>query len=255
MKKIVFIAALVSIFNFHFSICQAQFGDYGVKAGIGLATINDDLSTKSPILGATVGGYINYTFVQSESVLEETFFLQTGLNLMRRGSNFEEVLENGASLMYREGYYHAYYLQLPILACVHYELPIRSRGHVVGFYLGPAVSFGLFGRYGDRRITPGVTSPAANYDVNFNGSDEDRQVFNHLNRLDISAVIGLSYEYKRFTASFYIDHGFMATSEGVDILRIIENGAGSNINVKIPNGNNVSYMLSVSYSLGSFIKE
>ena len=55
----------------------------------------------------------------------------------------------------------------------------------------------------------------------------------------------------------YIDHGFLATSEGDDILRIIENAAGgsSKVDVKIPNGHNVAYMLSVSYSLGSFMKE
>ena len=236
---------------------QAQFGNYGVKVGVGMATVDDDLSSKSPILGASVGGYINYTFAQSESVLAETFFLQTGLNLTRRGGNFQEVLENGASLMFREGYYHAYYLQLPILACVHYELPIRASGHVVGVFLGPAVSFGLFGRYGDRRITPSVTSTAANYDVNFNGSADDRQVFNHINRLDVSAIIGISYEYKRLSASFYVDHGFLATSEGDDILRIIENNqSGSNkVDVKIPNGHNIAFMLSVGYSLGSFMQE
>ena len=110
-------------------------------------------------------------------------------------------------------------------------------------------------RYGDRKITPGVTSPAANYDVNFNGTNEDRQVFNHLNRLDVSAIVGISYEYKHLRASFYIDHGFMATSEGDDILRILENGTSNKVDVKIPNGNNVSYMLSIGYSLGSFMKE
>lgn len=236
---------------------SAQFGDYGVRAGIGLATMDDDLTSSTPILGASIGGYINYTFAQSESVLAETFYLQTGLNLTRRGGNFQEVLENGASLMFREGYYHSYYIQLPILACVHYELPIRASGHVVGVFLGPSVSYGLFGSYGDRRITPGITSSTANYDVNFNGSPDDRKVFNHVNRLDVSAIFGFSYEYKRLSASIYIDHGFLATSEGDDILRIIENAAGgsSKVDVKIPNGHNVAYMLSVSYSLGSFMKE
>ena len=236
---------------------HAQFGDYGVKIGVGLATMDDDLASKSPILGASIGGYINYTFAQSESVLAETFYLQTGLNLTRRGGNFQEVLENGASLMFREGYYHSYYIQLPILACVHYELPIRASGHVVGVFLGPSVSYGLFGSYGDRRITPGITSSTANYDVNFNGSPDDRKVFNHVNRLDVSAIFGFCYEYKRLSASIYIDHGFLATSEGDDILRIIENAAGgsSKVDVKIPNGHNVAYMLSVSYSLGSFMKE
>lgn len=228
---------------------NAQFGDYGVRAGFGLATMHDDLSISGPILGASVGGWINYTFVKSESVLEETFFLQTGLNLTRKGSNFEDVFENGATLIYREGYYHAYYLQLPILACVHYELPIRQRGHVVGVFVGPAVSFGLFGRFKDRKISPGVTSLAENYDIS------EPAVFDseRMNRFDVSAIIGISYERNHLTASFYIDHGFLATSEGADILRIIENG--QNKNIKIPNGNNVAYMLSVSYSLGSFMKE
>ena len=234
---------------------QAQFGDYGVRAGLGLATMNDDLSTSAPVLGASLGGYINFTFAKSKSVLEETFYLQTGLNLTRKGSNFQEHLENGASLMFREGFYHAYYLQLPILACVRYELPIRERGHVVGVFLGPSVSYGLFGRYADRKITPGVTSTTENYDIDFNGRPKDRQVFNHLNRLDVSAIIGVNYEYKWLNVSFYIDHGFLATSEGADILRIIESGVGKKVNVKIPNGNNVSYMLSLSYKLGSFMNE
>lgn len=231
---------------------NAQFGDYGVKAGLGIATMHDDLSTSAPVLGASLGGFINYTFAKSESVLEETFFLQTGLNLTHKGCNFEEHLENGASLMFREGYYHAWYLQLPVLACVHYELPIRARGHVVGLFAGPAVSFGLFGRFHDRKITPGVTSTVENYDIT------DTKVFEseRMNRWDVSAIVGISYEYKWINASFYIDHGFLATSEGVDILRVIEAGASANPNkFKIPNGNNVAYMLSLSYSLGSFNKQ
>jgi hypothetical protein len=250
MKKI-FLLGLMGLMGLMGNQTQAQLGGYGVKAGIGVATIDDDLSSSSPILGACIGGYVNYTFAKSQSVLEETFFLQSGLNLVRKGGNFEEILENGASLMHREGFFHAYYLQLPILACVHYELPIRSKGHVAGLYIGPTVNFGLFGAYNDRRITPGIASHSANYDVQVNGSDEDRQLFNHMNRLDIGLTFGLSYEYRGITASFYIDRGFMATSEGDDILRIIENAQTSeNVNVKIPNGNNISYMLSLSYELG-----
>ena len=253
MKKIVYIAALVSIFSFHFSICHAQWGDYGVKVGGGLATINDDLSTKSPIVGANIGGYINYTFYQSESVLAEVFYLQTGLNLIRRGSNFEEHFEQSNTLMARDGYYHAYYLQLPLLAGVHYELPIRQSGHVVGFYLGPAVSFGLFGRFNDRKVTPGVSNFWENYDVSLHGTHADRQVFNHLNRLDVSAVVGLSYEYKGFTVSLFVDDGFMATSESEDVIRVIEStqATGTKVDYTIPNGHNIAYMLSLSYRLGS----
>ena len=103
---------------------QAQFADYGVRAGLGVATISDDLSTKSPILGAGVGGYINYTFVNTQTIFGEFLYLQSGLNLNRRGSNFHEVLENENTMSVRDGYYHAYYLQLPILVGFHMELPI-----------------------------------------------------------------------------------------------------------------------------------
>ena len=56
--------------------------------------------------------------------------------------------------------------------------------------------------------------------------------------------------------SLYIDRGFLATSEGVDVLRIIENNQGnsSKVDVNIPNGHNVAYMLSLCYKLGNFNK-
>lgn len=237
---------------------QAQFGDYGVKVGLGWSSLEDDLASDSPVLSASIGGYINYTFAESESVLAEIFYLQSGLNIVRKGSNFAEHRENGNNIMARTGYYHPWYAQIPILACVHFELPIRQEGHSVNAFLGPAISIGLFGGYGDRKITPGVPSPSANYDVNFNGSAADRAVFNHIKRIDVSAIAGLSYEYGDFTVSLYVDRGFIPTSSGDDILRIIETQQGggstaSDVNVKIPNGYNMSYMLSVSYRLGKIV--
>ena len=258
MKKIVFIAALLSFFNLQFSICQAQFGDYGVKVGVGSATIVDDLSTKSPVLGLNVGGYVNYTFAQSESVLAEIFYLQSGLNLIRRGSHFEEVREFANDISVRQGHYYTWYAQVPILAGVHMELPIRQAGHIVGIYLGPAVSVGLFGDYADRKVTPFNPSYAANYDVSKSGSAKMRDPFSHINRLDVSAVLGVSYEYHDFTFSLFLDHGLLATSEGEDVLRIIENSQATNnaqkLNVKIPNGNNNAVMVSVAYRLGTISK-
>lgn len=252
MKKI-FLLGLIGLMG---TLAHGQFSGYGVKAGLGLATISDDLGSKSPILAANIGPYLNFTFQNSESVFAEVFYLQTGLNLVRRGGNFEEVMERGATLSIRTGYYHSYYLQLPILAGLHYELPVRQSGHVVGLLLGPTFNFGLFGSYGDRKITPGIASPAANYDVNFNGSADDRKLFNHINRLDIGATIGITYEHRKLTLALFIDRGFLATSDGDDILRIIENRQNrtSNVNIKIPNGHNMAYMLSLSYQLGDLSK-
>lgn len=265
---------------------QAQFADYGVRAGLGVATISDDLSTKSPILGAGIGGYINYTFANTQTIFGEFVYLQSGLNLNRRGSNFHEVLENENTLSVRDGYYHAYYLQLPILVGFHMELPIRSSGHVVGIIAGPTVNLGLFGRYKDRIVSPGNPSPAANYDnsitntpsitITDNMSDAEvaavraaevaakaearrqRQVFNHMRRLDVGVIVGFTYKYGPWSAMLYLDHGFIATSTEPDILRIITQSMGQSgsdegsLKTEIPNGNNTAFMLSISYALGDF---
>ena len=257
MKKIVFIAALVSIFNFQFSICQAQFGDYGVKVGFGMATIEDNLSTKSPIVGMNFGGFINYTFVESESVLAEIFYLQSGLNFIRRGNTFEEKLENNNILAYRSGYNHAWYAQIPILACVHMELPLRQSGHIVGLYLGPAINVGLFGVHHDRMFSHSTPSLLANYDNSIEGSGPSRAVFDgHFGRIDVSAIVGLTYEYSNFVFSLYVEHGFVAAMHEDDIIRILEKAVtnSDDINPVIPNGNNAAYMFSVSYKLGNISK-
>ena len=255
MKKIGLIGLIVLIGLI--GNVQAQFGDYGVKVGLGHATIDDDLTTRSGILGASVGGYINYTFHESESMLAEVFYLQSGLNLIRRGNTFEEVMENGTNITLREGYIHAWYAQIPILACIHLEMPLRQAGHTLGFFLGPAVSVGIYGSYNERKISPYVSALEANYDLRINGTAKDRDPFSHLNRLDVSAIMGLSYEYGDFTVTAYLDHGFVATSTGEDVLRLIERLQTNNedINVRIPNGTNVAFMVSVAYRLGSLNKK
>lgn len=252
MKRI-FILALTGIMGIMGA--QAQFGDWGVRAGAGMATISDDLSTKSPIFGASVGGYIDLTFTKTQSVAGQFVYLESGLNLNRRGSTFHEVLENESTMSVRDGYYHAYYLQLPILVGFRLELPVRSAGHVVGIVAGPAVSVGLFGRCKDRLVTPSNPSPMANYDHDVTGTKADRQVFNHLKRIDVSAIVGFTYQFGRLNAMLYLDHGFLATSTEPDILRIITQsmmGGDQGLRTDIPNGNNTAIMLSIGYALGNF---
>ena len=230
------------------NVAQAQFGDYGVKVGIGLSTIADDLGTKLPILGATIGGFVNYTFESRENMLADAFYLQAGLNLVRKGSNYEEKFEQESNLSIRSGYNHVYYLQLPILACLRFELPLRSRGHVMGIYAGPAVSFGLFGRMNEKMVTPSYgNDPSVNYKMSGNA-------FDRVKRWDVSAIVGLNYEYDDFVFSIYGDFGFLATSESDDIMSLIANAQAGTIGdaKKISNGHNASYMLSVSYKLGKF---
>ena len=276
MKKILTIG-LIGLIGLMGNMAHAQWEDYGVRVGFGAATLDDDLATKAPILGALVGGYANLSFGSSQSILGEVFYLQTGLNIVRKGSNFQEVLDHDNTLMIREGYYHSYYAQIPVLASVHMELPIRRAGHTVGLFLGPTFNVGLFGRYADRKVSPGVSAYDANYDIDINGTAEDRAVFNHINRFDVGAMFGVTYERGNIAVALFVDRGFIATSQGEDLLRIIErnqqnasgdnsgnsgtpsipflnNNTTNNIRVKIPNGNNMSYMVSLSYRLGYFNK-
>lgn len=263
MKKIGLIGLIVAVGLI--GNAKAQFGDYGLRLGLGHATIDDDMTTKSGLLGVGVGGYINYNF--TGTVLEEFFYLQSGISFNRRGNSFEEVLETGTNIMIREGYIHAWYAQIPVLVGVHFELPVREVGHTVGFFIGPAVNIGLFGPYNERKVTPFVSAPEDNYDLRVHGTAADRDVFSHLKRFDISALLGLTYERGDLTFTAYLDHGFLATSTGVDVLRVLENAQNSantaagngngnvkEINVNIPNGNNVAYMFAVSYKLGTLGK-
>ena len=235
---------------------QAQFTDYGIRGAIGLATISDDLSTKSPVLAAGLGGYINFEFSSSENIISEVFYLQTGLSLNRRGSNYEITLEKGNSLRIREGYYHSYYLQLPILAGFQMELPIRKSGHIMGVFVGPAVNYGLFGWYKDRMVTPGLADASTNYDSDRDGSDEDKQVFNHLKRFDVSAIFGVNYNYRNWSIALMVDRGFITTSTETDVLKQLDQTINGNTDTKteISNGYNTAWLLSVSYRLGSFGK-
>jgi len=237
---------------------RAQFGDYGVRGALGVATISDDLATKSPIMGFNVGGYINYTFAKSKSVLAEIFYLQTGLNITRRGRSHEEIFEYRNKMHHREGFSHYFAVQLPLLAGVHLEIPVRQPGHVVGVFLGPAVSYGIMGRYNDRMVSPGNPDARLNYDLSVDGSDSQRDVFGHINRLDVSGILGVSYEYGPYTLTMFVDHGFITVSKDLDIIRIVENAnatSANKVDEKIPTGNNTAFMLSLSYRLGSFSKE
>lgn len=254
--KVFMVAVIFTLHLSPFTSVQAQFGDYGVKFGLGSATISDDLSTRSPILGMNVGGYVNFTFAKSKSVLAEIFYLQSGLNITRRGRTHEQVFQNSNTRSIREGYSHYYAVQLPLLAGVHLELPIREAGHVVGVYLGPAVSYGLFGFYNDRMVTPNNPDPRLNYDLNVNGSVKDRNVFSHINRLDVSAILGISYEHGPFTMSLSVDHGFITIAKEKDIVRMISNAtafsSSDKVDDEIPTGNNNAFLFTLGYKLGSF---
>lgn len=232
MKKILVLITLVAALS---TASHAQFLNYGVRAGVGFATHVDDLAINSPILAANIGGFVSFGFTQSQSLLAENFYLQTGLNLIRRGSNFREILEMAMSI--REGYYDAWYAQIPILATFHYELPIREPGHFALLSVGPAVSVGLLGNFYDKKFSRGLPQEAWNYEIT-------EPVFNVANRLDVDFLLGVGYEYQDLSVMLQLDYGFLAVAEAPDALKRI---MGVDENATVPMGNNFALLLTLGY--------
>lgn len=194
---------------------QAQFLNWGVRGGAGIGLHTDDMATCSPVLAANLGAFVSFGFTQSQSLAADNFVLQTGLNLIRRGTHFEEVLEKGMNMSIREGSYAAYYAQLPILATIRYELPLRQPGHRVLFSVGPAVSVGLFGDYIDRKISPGMPQYTWNYKL-------DKDAFTVLNRVDVNLLVGAGYEWKDLSVMLQFDFGLLAVTKAEDFLKSSE---------------------------------
>ena len=232
MKKILVVLTLLFTLSL---TAQAQFLSYGFRGGVGMGVHLDDLATNRPILAANVGGFVNFGFTNSQSLLAENFCLQTGLNLIRRGSNFEEVLESIMSI--RKGTFEAWYVQLPVLAMFRYEMPIREPGHYALLSLGPAVSYGLFGTLHDVKITPRLPQSDWNYDIT-------QPVFDVQSPLDVSFLFGVGYEYQDLTAMLQLDYGLTAVSSSPDALNISQDAERIKT---VPIGSNFAILLTIGY--------
>jgi hypothetical protein len=232
MKKILVVLTLLFTLSL---TAQAQFLSYGFRGGVGMGVHLDDLATNRPILAANVGGFVNFGFTNSQSLLAENFYLQTGLNLIRRGSNFEEVLESIMSI--RKGTFDAWYVQLPVLAMFRYEMPIREPGHYALLSLGPAVSYGLFGTLHDVKITPRLPQSDWNYDIT-------QPVFDVQSPLDVSFLFGVGYEYQDLTAMLQLDYGLTAVSSSPDALNISQDAERIKT---VPIGSNFAILLTIGY--------
>ncbi|MBP5541051.1 MAG: PorT family protein [Bacteroidales bacterium] len=238
MKKTFF---LLAVFVALIPAGRAQFLNYGFRAGTGMAVFVDDISRNSPIWAFNFGGFVNYGFTGGQSLMAENFMLQTGLNVVCRGSRFSDVLEKGLSLSIDEGSYKAWYVQLPILATIRYELLIRDPGHFILFQVGPAVSYGVVGSYSERKISPYMPQTTWNYADNGDAFSNEHKP---LNRLDVGAIIGVGYERHDLSVMLHFDYGFLAVSKSKDILK-----SGDGDKAIVPGGNNLALVLSVGYQI------
>jgi hypothetical protein len=232
MKKILIVLTLFVTMSV---AAQAQFLNFGIRGGAGMAVHVDDLADNSPIMAANLGGFVTFGFTNAQSLLAENFCLQAGLNLIRRGSYFQEVLEGIMSI--RQGKYDAWYVQLPILASFRYELPIREPGHYALLSVGPAVSYGIFGTLQDKKITPRLPQSDWNYDISV-------PVFNAMKPLDVSILFGVGYEYQDLSVMLQLDYGMLAVATSPDALNISQEAPKIK---EVPFGNNFALLLTLGY--------
>ncbi|MBR1793533.1 MAG: PorT family protein [Bacteroidales bacterium] len=222
---------------------NAQFTNIGFRVGAGLSTLTDDLTEKTPISSISGGIYTTYEFNKVHSLISEVFYVQLGVNFVRRGGKYEEVFNLGSNLSSQHtGSIDAWYVQVPLLANLRLELPLKKRKHYARAFFGPAVSIGVLGKYNEQKVTPYQDSRKINFKIAGEGA------FDYLNRIDAELIAGLGYEHKNITISIYVDHGFLSVMDEPDILRTLESGnpdepvmhAGSSLS---------AYMISFSYRI------
>lgn len=220
MKKllIIVVAALMSVAGAH-----AQFTHMGVRLGPGFGYLTDDMATKSPIMAANIGGYLNYHFKGATSAMSRSSFMQIGLNMNRRGTRFEQELTLMNS--YRKGSLYLWYLSIPVSYVWETELPLLyAGGHMVSISVGPEFSLGLFGINNDRQTTLGYSHPQVNYDTRYTDVENHRAFrVDGMRRLDVGLQIALGYRYHNFTADLIFDHGFVPVRYTPDVLRQQDN--------------------------------
>jgi hypothetical protein len=67
-----------------------------------------------------------------------------------------------------------------------------------------------------------------------------------MNRLDISFLFGVGYEYEDLSVMLQLDYGFMAVTDSPDVLKRI---ADENSNAIVPLGNNIAFLLTIGYQI------
>lgn len=247
MKKYLIILVAVIALG---SSAQAQLARWGLKAGAGISTIHDDISTESPVFGFGGGAFLDYGFQNAQIAWNTNLYLQFGLNVVRRGGNMQELYKFENDLSIREGYFHTWYAQVPVLLGFKYELPIRQAGHYLNFLIGPAFNVGFYGQYRWRQITPYNPHANVNYD---NYSEDDykaRNAFDTIRRLDASILVSVGYHFRHFQCEFIFDYGFVPIRPEDDALRVIERDilGDDKYKVAVPGGNNLTAMLSFGYN-------
>ena len=229
---------LIILFTLATTFAHAQWADFGFRVGMGPANISDDILMRGGITGYNFSADLTYGFSQSESYLRNNFYLQTGVSLVRRGGYFAQTYSGYTLGAIREGYFKAWYAQVPVLASFKFDLPkipYVDDPLVLHVYAGPAVSVGLWGDARERKVAPTYPQPTENY-------DHENKAFDVISRIDVNGLLGLGVHWRGFTFDFFYDHGFMVLYDEIDI----SDQEGKR---KAFSGNNQAFIFALGYKL------
>lgn len=234
MRKKVFII----LFTLTAMFAHAQWAEYGFRAGIGPASISDDILMRRGVTGYNFTAYINYGFSQTESYLRDIFYFQPGLSLVKRGGYFAQTYSGYTMGAIREGFFDLWYVQLSVLASFKFDLPyipyVKGRPSL-HLYVGPAVSYGVFGDARERKVAPMYPQETENY-------DHENKGFEVVNPLDVNGIFGIGVHWRGFTFDMYYDHGFMVLYDEYDISDL--DGKRKSFS-----GNNQAFIFALGYQL------
>lgn len=228
---------------------RAQFTRFGAQLGNGVSYVSDDLLLSKPIFGFQLGGYVDYEFTNWKNPWSENLYIRIGLNFTRRGTQLEQVWVLQKSI--RQSFLHNWYAQIPVYVGFRYEIPSLLAGNYVNFFFGPTFNVGLYGRYRDRQVMPGMPQASNNYDTFVTGTKDDRSSFKHIRRFD-GSVVGAGYQWRNYSVDLIWDHGFVPLLRKDDVLAPFDRNVDDSGNISEEGKNHNAYTgVNQSYIIAS----
>ena len=209
MKKL-FAFLLVSTMFISLTYSQENKFSVGVKGGLSISKLDIKHNDSDAKLGYRFG-------VTGEYKLENNFFIQSGLDLVSKGTknkSYEEGDVDGDGLF--GDYLHtkltcnAVYLELPILA--GYDVNVTDNLKI-RFMAGPYLSYGVGGKvkaegYGQFMQPSGIPAEFSEKDKSNTFSSES------LKRFDMGLLGAVGAEYNKFQLTVGYEYGLLNISQG-----------------------------------------
>lgn len=134
MKKV--ILSLAAVFAFGFANAQDSKMRFGVKAGMNVANLTGDVENTNSLIGAHVGGFMEYK-------LNDKFAIQPELLFSMQGAKFEFTdIDDDFNVVTVEEDLKLNYLNLPIMAKYYATEKITVEA-------GPQIGFLMSAKFGD----------------------------------------------------------------------------------------------------------